>query len=74
MADNEMLNKWIGALTPRRAIHTFFENASPEDSPNPEDIFEPPAVNSVTLFDINMYYKGFVTFRNLLLLKKKLHL
>ena len=41
MAKNEELNKWIEAMTPRRAIDNFFDHATPVDSPELDEIFEP---------------------------------
>lgn len=43
MAKDEKLNKGIEAMmTPRRAIDNFLDQATPVDSPELGEIFEPP--------------------------------
>lgn len=50
MAKDEKLMKWIEAMTPRRAIDIFFENATPVDSPDPEEMYESAPVLNFILY------------------------
>lgn len=40
MGDDWKLKKWAEQLTPRRAIQNFFANATPVDSPDPDELVQ----------------------------------